>query len=225
MPSPAVYSPPRTTATAATVALALGCAAQLFVLVADFRILAAADDRLALDDAGRLFDGALVLQNLVLTVVMVTFITWFYRMRVNAEAINPQAHHQLQRWWSIGAWFVPVVCLWFPRQIAVDIWQAGVLPDRPGERAPQSFTLLNFGWVVFLAGIGIGEVGVMDYDRAHYPDSFQEAAQWMITGETLLLAGLVCAILLVHKMTEMQEQYVAARAARAYGVHVGEVQG
>ncbi|MGA5821558.1 DUF4328 domain-containing protein [Kitasatospora sp. NPDC094028] len=225
MPSPAVYSPPRTTATVATVALATGCAAQLFTLVADFRILAAADDRSAIQDAGGLYDAALVLQDLVLTAVAVSFITWFYRMRVNAEAINPQAQHQLQRGWSIGGWLVPVVSLWFPRRIAIDTWLASTRPDPSGDRVLVPPALLNFGWAVYLAGGVIGLFGSMEYDQADYPDSYRTAAQWMITGETLTLAALVCAILLVHKLTALQEDYVAHSAAQAYGVHVSDVEG
>jgi hypothetical protein len=58
---------------------------------------------------------------------MVMFLVWFYRARVNAEGHGwPQRRSP---GWAIGAWFAPVVNFWFPFQIMVDIWRAG-LPEQ-----------------------------------------------------------------------------------------------
>ncbi|MGE5134307.1 MAG: DUF4328 domain-containing protein [Gemmatimonadota bacterium] len=59
------------------------------------------------------------------------FIVWFYRARQDAGGWGWR-----QRWapgWAIGAWFVPVVFLFFPYMIMADIWRAG-LPDDQRKR-------------------------------------------------------------------------------------------
>jgi hypothetical protein len=62
--------------------------------------------------------------------IAVVFIVWLYRARGNAEWSRvPQRR---ARGWAIGAWFVPVVNLWFPLQLVEDIWHAGV------DAAPRS---------------------------------------------------------------------------------------
>ena len=61
------------------------------------------------------------------------FIVWFYQARKNADGRGWR-----QRWgtgWAIGAWFVPVIFLWFPYQIMADIWRAG-LPASERGRPP-----------------------------------------------------------------------------------------
>jgi hypothetical protein len=83
---------------------------------------------LALSAAASLISiGASVLGGLVILLylpLIPVFIVWFYQARKNAEGRGWR-----QRWgpgWAIGAWFVPVVSLWFPYQIMADIWRAGL---------------------------------------------------------------------------------------------------
>lgn len=61
------------------------------------------------------------------------FIVWFYQARKNAGGRGWR-----QRWgpgWAIGAWFVPVIFLWFPYQIMADIWRAGLPASERGRPA------------------------------------------------------------------------------------------
>ncbi|MBO1417084.1 DUF4328 domain-containing protein [Streptomyces sp. FH025] len=233
MPSPAVYAPPRPAATAATVLLALSGAAVLFRLVADFRLYGAAGD-LGTDvdpvevgpfvDAEQFFKTADLVDTVVLLISAVTFIIWFYRVRVNAEAFHPHGH-RFRRGWAIGAWFTPLVCLWFPRQIAGDTWQASVRPDESGVRPPLSQTLLNAWWTTFWLANLLDRLGSQYKSTAHWADDYQQSVVWLIASDVLELVGAVLAILVVRKLTEMQERYVTEPAARAYGVAVTEVRG
>lgn len=97
----------------------------------------------------------------------VTFILWFYRVRVNAERFNPHGH-RLKRGWAIGAWFTPVAGLWLPRQIAADTWQASTRPDESGI-PPITHTLLNLWWGTLWATIVIGRLDANFYGQARYP--------------------------------------------------------
>jgi hypothetical protein len=75
---------------------------------------------------------------------LVMFVVWFFRARINAEG-----HGWRQRWspgWAIGGWLVPVVNLWFPFQIMVDIWQAG----RPDEARANRPILPGLWWTCYV---------------------------------------------------------------------------
>jgi hypothetical protein len=82
------------------------------------------------------------------------FLVWFYRARKNADGRG-----QRQRWgpgWAIGAWFVPVVGLWFPYQIMADIWRANLPEERRAKRA----WLPGFWWGCFIAGNIFGVIAI-----------------------------------------------------------------
>lgn len=64
---------------------------------------------------------------------MIVFVVWFYRARINAEGRGwPQRR---SRGWAVGAWFVPLINLWYPFQIMADIWRAGLPPQARQNRA------------------------------------------------------------------------------------------
>jgi hypothetical protein len=64
---------------------------------------------------------------------VIVFVIWLYRARVNAEDRGwPQRRSP---GWAIGAWFVPVVNLWYPFQIMADVWRAGLPPQARENRA------------------------------------------------------------------------------------------
>jgi len=94
--------------------------------------------------------GELLLQLVVIPV----FLVWFYRARKNADGRG-----QDQRWgpgWAIGAWFVPVVWLWFPYQIMADIWRANL----PAERRANAARLPGFWWGCWIAGDIFGAIAL-----------------------------------------------------------------
>src|SRR5688500_9966452 len=71
---------------------------------------------------------SLVLINGIFTfsilVAAIVFLIWFHRAYSNAAGL---ANGRL-RWgtgWSVGAWFVPILWWWRPKQIANDVWRAG----------------------------------------------------------------------------------------------------
>jgi hypothetical protein len=76
---------------------------------------------------------------------MIMFLVWFYRARVNAEGEGwPQ---RLSRGWAVGAWFAPVINFWFPFQIMVDIWRAGL----PEQARTDIAILPGIWWASLLA--------------------------------------------------------------------------
>jgi hypothetical protein len=78
------------------------------------------------------------------------FLVWLFQARREAEAIGGA----VQRWstrWLVASWFVPVMSLWVPRRIVLDIWRAG--EDRLTRGASA---LLNVWWACFVAETVVG---------------------------------------------------------------------
>jgi hypothetical protein len=67
--------------------------------------------------------AASVLVVFLLVASAVVFLWWLWRARNNAE-LRGYAEHRRSRGWVIGAWFCPIVNLWFPMQIVDDVWRA-----------------------------------------------------------------------------------------------------
>ncbi|WKX70825.1 DUF4328 domain-containing protein [Streptomyces sp. XD-27] len=165
------------------------------------------------DDADDTFGAMLLLSMLAWIGPAIAWPMWFHRMRRNAEVFAP-GQHRLSTGWAAGSWFTPVVSLWFPKQIANDIWRASS-PHGP-QQAPTG--LLNAWWVCWIGGVNLFGVTFGWYSNAHEKvednlfgddDVLKEAHNAMFSNVIALgvmVAAAVLAILLVRRLTAMQEQ-------------------
>jgi hypothetical protein len=76
----------------------------------------------------------------------ILFAAWFYRAYQNVGALN--AHGRYAPGWAIGAWIVPIVNVFRPKQIANDIWRTSdpTLPEQPGTTWMSSRLDPLLGW-------------------------------------------------------------------------------
>ncbi len=72
----------------------------------------------------------------------VTGSLWLHRARLNAELLDPGAHHARSAGWAWGGWICPVVALWFPFQVVRDVLKA-VSPS-------AGTSLLGWWWALYL---------------------------------------------------------------------------
>ena len=81
----------------------------------------------------------LTLRSVVATLIsMVVFIRWFPQAHRNAAALDPETVRYGTRW-AIWSWFVPILSLFRPKQMANDIWRAGAPRGvREDDRAATS---------------------------------------------------------------------------------------
>lgn len=79
----------------------------------------------------------------------VVFLSWLWRARRNAERLFAR-RHRLSIGWVIGAWVCPIVNLWFPRTIMIDVVRAAD-PRSPNkkQRGPGN-GLVNAWWSAML---------------------------------------------------------------------------
>ena len=109
--------------------------------------LDANDDRQALA-------GTLLFVSFVVTIV--AFVRWFSRAYKNLPALGA-TDLRFTKGWAIGAWFVPFLNLWRPKQIANDIWRASDPAATPDQRntwrdKPVSELLLVW-WIVWVVSL------------------------------------------------------------------------
>lgn len=152
------------------------------------------------------------LQTAALIATCVVFLCWFHRVRVNAEVFEPYIHSKT-RGWAVGGWFVPIVNLWFPRRIALDIWDASgersVALDRTmtlgDASARATHPLVNGWWTLWVASLLVGRWASSGYWAAEEADEIDAAINRMMLADVLHVGAAVLAILFVLRLTRMQD--------------------
>ncbi|MEH0418986.1 DUF4328 domain-containing protein [Streptomyces sp. B21-083] len=152
------------------------------------------------DHADTLYAAAGVAQTVTFVATAVFYLVWFLRVRVNAEVFDPFGH-SMKRGWAGWGWFVPVVCLWFPRRIMLDIWDAS---SAAGTRA--SHALVNAWWTLWLIALFTDSFGSRAYDRADTAEEIQDATGQVLFSDAVDLVAAVLAILVVLRLTRMQHE-------------------
>jgi hypothetical protein len=100
-------------------------------------------------DANDTRQGAMgILQFACYVAGAIVFIRWLRAAYRNTDVVAPG----LRRYghgWAIGAWFVPILNVWRPKQIVNDVWRAGSPSPYAEERPP---VLLLAWWLSWIAG-------------------------------------------------------------------------
>ncbi|WP_327353901.1 DUF4328 domain-containing protein [Streptomyces sp. NBC_01304] len=152
------------------------------------------------DRADTLYAASGVAQVAALIAAAVVFIVWFHRARVNAEVFAPE-YHAKKRGWVIWGWFVPVVNLWFPKQIASDIWNASTI-----EGSNRSRGLLNAWWTVWIVNLVYGRFATQRYMKAEEAADIKQALMGVVVSDLIDIAAAVLAIVFVARLTRMQHE-------------------
>lgn len=165
-------------------------------------------DEAAMDRAEMLYRFSGSPQVLTFLATAVVFLVWFRRVRLNAEVFD--AHAQPMRpGWAIGAWFVPFANFFLPYRVASGIWTAST----PAGRPFASRALLNAWWAGLIGSRLFVVWTERRYTAAEEVDEVLDAFGLVIAADVLDIAAAVLAILFVRRLTAMQGERVAQRAA------------
>jgi hypothetical protein len=211
------WEPLRTRAQVARIVLYVLAAVSLIAAVSDafeVSMLARMQDGEAVSDAELDFNdlrqGVIgIVQACLLLATVIVFLMWFSRAYNNVPRLGVRSLRYKQGW-AIGAWFVPILNLFRPKQIANDIWR-GSDPDLPREvdavgwrdgRIPG--LLFGLWWWLWLitnwAGVAAGSGGT---------DSIAalkgQTIRYLVSDATDLIAALLCAAV-VAAATRRQEE-------------------
>ncbi|MFF9017778.1 DUF4328 domain-containing protein [Streptomyces sp. NPDC014870] len=181
--------------------------AALFVSALDVRLLMTGSLEDHPEPAGFAHMGVdvvSVLQALIQLALVVVFLVWFHRVRKNAGVFAPDVHRGGPGW-AIGAWFVPIANLWWPRSVAAGTWRAS-RRDPYGDQkvAGESFTVLNLWWVCWIVTDAASFFATAVYDDADTVEEFTAGAGLLMGAAVLDIVAAVLAILFVRRLTSMQ---------------------
>ncbi|OMI33472.1 DUF4328 domain-containing protein [Streptomyces sparsogenes] len=171
-----------------------------------------------LEDADDVYTTAVLISFFILVALAVLWAVWFRRLRLNAEVFAP-GQHRFGSGWAAGSWFTPVVNLWFPKQIANDIWRAS------SPQGPHNVRrgLLNGWWVTWIVAGAANFIGTIRYntlrskmESADYNPTYAKVKSDIeelhdilaldMFATVVLIAAAILALLLVRQITAMQEQ-------------------
>ena len=116
---------------------------------------------------------------------------WLKKLHIAATAINPSAM-RLKRPWVFWSWIVPVVSLWFPKNIIEDLLKA--------EGSDESTSLIGkdtltwwLTWVGFALVNNIGIVSAFDAADGYVPirPELELAGACLLTGAYLVWIRIV----------------------------------
>lgn len=146
---------------------------------------------------------------LVLLLTAIAFLLWLLQARTAARAL-PAATQRYQTVWVFLGWVVPVVSLWFPRGITVDIWRsaarAGVEPTR--RRTPW---YVNVWWALWLLAL-VPNGGGLFADDQKVRDAVHDSFGTLLLADTVTVAAALCAMLVVRGLTRDQIEAAPARS-------------
>lgn len=164
------------------------------------------------------WDGAvnvplLAVFGVVMIAVTITFIVWLRQVRNNAERFC-QAPHRHGREWVIAGWFVPIVSLWYPKQIVDDIVAASSPRTSPqAVELPRMRTrVVQVWWVTWIAGnlIGLADpTGSPDNPAA---SDLLQTAGFSIVSAVLTVVSAVYAV----RVIRLIENYQALKPRTAW---------
>jgi hypothetical protein len=156
-------------------------------------------------------DNRQVLVSFVVGATLVTaivfFIRWFHAAYKNLVPLG-QPNLRFKPGWAIGAWFVPILNLWRPKQIANDIWR-GSEPNAPAFQGDAWKTaaipvVLTAWWVLWIAATYVGNLAARAWWGNETPADLRTADLLDIAALVLDMAAAVLAILVVRRMTDRQ---------------------
>jgi hypothetical protein len=161
-------------------------------------------------DANDLRQAAIgVTQLVLLAVAAFLFIRWFHRAYKNLPALGA-GELRFRPGWAIWGWFVPVLGLWRPKQIANDIWRASD-PDLPPDQAsawrgasvPAVFL---FWWGLFVVSNWASWVAFRLSLSAEEVTELRGATTAYLLADSSDLLAAVFAILVVRRTTSRHEE-------------------
>jgi hypothetical protein len=139
---------------------------------------------------------------LLLLITAVFFIRWLRAAFRNTDVLAPGLRRH-GHGWAIGGWFVPFLNLVRPKQIVDDTWRA--------DRSRVS-PLLHVWWALWIVSNVAGQIAARRSFAAEEMDELkQTSVLYMIADATDGIAALL-AILVVRRITRLQEERAAAIA-------------
>jgi eukaryotic-like serine/threonine-protein kinase len=159
-------------------------------------------------DASRLLALADLILLIALLFCSVLWIVWFHRAYKNLESFGLGL--RFGTGWAIGGWFVPILSLWRPKQIANDIWRGSssqAADDYTRWEEQQVSPLVHWWWALFILS---GIVGRLSAEAGGNLAQERSMAVLTAVSDVVLIVTAVLALAVVQRVTRMQAEKARA---------------
>lgn len=127
----------------------------------------------------------------LMTTAVAAFLTWFSHCRRNAQALSPDSVTGSGAR-AVAAWLIPVVNLWVPRRLVLDVRRASS-PGVPGIGRDE--ILVNTWWAAWA-----GHMVVVELGQAVRGTSMV----LLVVSGALIVAAAVLAVCVIQRVTTVQ---------------------
>jgi hypothetical protein len=145
----------------------------------------------AADQIVTAYDAMTVIIPITMISAWVITSLWLKKLHIAATAINPTAI-RLKRPWVFWSWIVPVVSLWFPKNLIEDLLKANGSDEAKSLIGKDTLTWW-LTWVGFALVNNIGIVSAFDAPEGYVPirPELELAGACLLTGAYLVWIRIV----------------------------------
>jgi hypothetical protein len=167
------------------------------------------------NDIRQLFVG--IVHLLLYVVTAIVFLCWFHRVHGNLQPLNsPDLSYTSG--WAVGFWFVPILNLYRPVQIAQVVWRNSDPETVEGDAAAGGAgksALIGFWWAMWIISNIVSNVAVRSSWAVQSPESLRVATQISMVADVLSLPTALLAFAVVSAIDARQ----TARAEALWPTH------
>jgi hypothetical protein len=134
----------------------------------------------------------------------IVFIRWLHGAYKNVDVVA-RPERRYGHGWAIGAWFVPIMNLWRPKQVVNDVWRAG---GRTTEDSEPGWLLLIW-WTAFIVS-SFADRAAGRFYRGDSLDDLRGGTIAIMIADGLDAIAAILAILIVRAATDRLDGRAAA---------------
>ena len=141
---------------------------------------------------------------IIVVLSIVFFIMWFRRAYYNLHML-PWHNARYTEGWAAGGWFVPIINLWWPYQIMIDIWRGtqNALKERLGE--PQSAAIVGWWWALHIITSVYNNIAAQYGRKAEQDiDTLLTSTKVDFVGEILSIPAIIITIILIQRTSNFE---------------------
>jgi Domain of unknown function (DUF4328) len=141
----------------------------------------------------------------IFILAIVFFIKWFRRAYYNLHQLKWH-NARYTEGWAAGSWFIPIISLWWPYQIMMDIWKGtqNAVRERLGE--PQSAAIIGWWWAFYLISNIYGNFSARFGWDAKELDELISSTKIDLIGEVISIPAIILAIIVVRRTSNFERE-------------------
>lgn len=132
------------------------------------------------------------------------FLKWVYRAHLNSRGFGARDMTSTPGW-SVGNYFIPILCLFRPYQGMTDVWKVSLNP--PTWRYQHGSGLIGLWWMLWIAS-GIFSRIIMGHKADNTVEGLRVITWFAISSEVLDIILCLVTIKLIKTIARNQEELV-----------------